>query len=106
MFKRGFYPLRTIFRGFKCKVLLGTFLILESFLVFDLTFILIYFTALSILGWLILFCFCQNDAELFKSFLFLAQKKVDTFVSTVHLPHPFKTEMNKVLVFTEVKVNC
>ncbi|KAF3695354.1 39S ribosomal protein L1, mitochondrial [Channa argus] len=29
------------------------------------------------------------------------KKKVDTFVSTVHLPHPFKTEMNKVLVFTE-----
>lgn len=29
------------------------------------------------------------------------KKKVDTFVSTVHLPHPFKTELNKVLVFTE-----
>ncbi|XP_023117731.2 39S ribosomal protein L1, mitochondrial isoform X1 [Amphiprion ocellaris] len=29
------------------------------------------------------------------------KKKVDPFVSTVHLPHPFKTEMNKVLVFTE-----
>ncbi|XP_069379031.1 large ribosomal subunit protein uL1m [Paralichthys olivaceus] len=29
------------------------------------------------------------------------KKKVDSFVSTVHLPHPFKTEMNKVLVFTE-----
>ncbi|KAK5870718.1 hypothetical protein PBY51_003642 [Eleginops maclovinus] len=28
------------------------------------------------------------------------KKKVDAFVSTVHLPHPFKTEMNKVLVFT------
>lgn len=33
---------------------------------------------------------------------FSSQKKVDIFVSTVHLPHPFKTEMNKVLVFTEV----
>uniref|UniRef100_A0A3B3ZJE9 Large ribosomal subunit protein uL1m n=1 Tax=Periophthalmus magnuspinnatus TaxID=409849 RepID=A0A3B3ZJE9_9GOBI len=30
------------------------------------------------------------------------KKKVDPFVSTVHLPHPFKKEMNKVLVFTEV----
>ncbi|XP_040897363.1 39S ribosomal protein L1, mitochondrial [Toxotes jaculatrix] len=29
------------------------------------------------------------------------KKKVDPFVSTLHLPHPFKTEMNKVLVFTE-----
>ncbi|CAL1615389.1 unnamed protein product [Knipowitschia caucasica] len=29
------------------------------------------------------------------------KKKVDPFVSTVHLPHPFKTEMNRVLVFTE-----
>ncbi|KAM4745197.1 large ribosomal subunit protein uL1m [Anableps anableps] len=29
------------------------------------------------------------------------KKKVDPFVSTVHLPHPFKAEMNKVLVFTE-----
>ncbi|KAK2838086.1 hypothetical protein Q5P01_015298 [Channa striata] len=29
------------------------------------------------------------------------KRKVDPFVSTVHLPHPFKTEMNKVLVFTE-----
>ncbi|XP_044051173.1 39S ribosomal protein L1, mitochondrial isoform X3 [Siniperca chuatsi] len=29
------------------------------------------------------------------------KKKVDSFVSTVHLPHPFKTQMNKVLVFTE-----
>ncbi|TKS77877.1 Extracellular matrix protein FRAS1 [Collichthys lucidus] len=29
------------------------------------------------------------------------KKKVDPFVSTVHLPHPFKTEMNKVVVFTE-----
>ncbi|XP_030635065.1 large ribosomal subunit protein uL1m [Chanos chanos] len=29
------------------------------------------------------------------------KKKVDPFVSTVHLPYPFKTEMNKVLVFTE-----
>ncbi|XP_061586642.1 39S ribosomal protein L1, mitochondrial [Cololabis saira] len=29
------------------------------------------------------------------------KKKVDPFVSTVHLPHPFKTEINKVLVFTE-----
>uniref|UniRef100_A0A3P9N648 Large ribosomal subunit protein uL1m n=1 Tax=Poecilia reticulata TaxID=8081 RepID=A0A3P9N648_POERE len=29
------------------------------------------------------------------------KKKVDPFVSTVHLPHPFRTEMNKVLVFTE-----
>lgn len=26
---------------------------------------------------------------------------MDPFVSTVHLPHPFKTQMNKVLVFTE-----
>lgn len=31
------------------------------------------------------------------------QKKVDPFVSTVHLPHAFKAEMNRVLVFTEVK---
>uniref|UniRef100_A0A3Q2UDJ4 Large ribosomal subunit protein uL1m n=1 Tax=Fundulus heteroclitus TaxID=8078 RepID=A0A3Q2UDJ4_FUNHE len=29
------------------------------------------------------------------------KKRVDPFVSTVHLPHPFKAEMNKVLVFTE-----
>ncbi|XP_054467181.1 39S ribosomal protein L1, mitochondrial [Anoplopoma fimbria] len=29
------------------------------------------------------------------------KKKVDAFVSTVHLPHPFKTETNTVLVFTE-----
>lgn len=29
------------------------------------------------------------------------KKKVDPFVSTVHLPHPIKTEMNRVLVFTE-----
>ncbi|XP_043968382.1 39S ribosomal protein L1, mitochondrial [Gambusia affinis] len=29
------------------------------------------------------------------------KKKVDPFVSTVRLPHPFKTETNKVLVFTE-----
>ncbi|AWP07678.1 putative 39S ribosomal protein L1 mitochondrial [Scophthalmus maximus] len=29
------------------------------------------------------------------------KKKVDLFVSTVHLPHPFKTGLNKVLVFTE-----
>ncbi|XP_037632820.1 39S ribosomal protein L1, mitochondrial isoform X2 [Sebastes umbrosus] len=29
------------------------------------------------------------------------KKRVELFVSTVHLPHPFKTEMNKVLVFTE-----
>ncbi|XP_029998989.1 large ribosomal subunit protein uL1m [Sphaeramia orbicularis] len=29
------------------------------------------------------------------------KKKVDPFVSTVHLPHSFKTEMNRVLVFTE-----
>ncbi|KAJ8380499.1 hypothetical protein SKAU_G00012770 [Synaphobranchus kaupii] len=29
------------------------------------------------------------------------KKKVDPFVSTVHLPHQFKTEINKVLVFTE-----
>ncbi|KAM4576432.1 large ribosomal subunit protein uL1m [Odontesthes bonariensis] len=29
------------------------------------------------------------------------KKKIDPFVSTVHLPHSFKTEMNKVLVFTE-----
>uniref|UniRef100_A0A8C2XDU0 Large ribosomal subunit protein uL1m n=1 Tax=Cyclopterus lumpus TaxID=8103 RepID=A0A8C2XDU0_CYCLU len=27
--------------------------------------------------------------------------RVDSFVSTVHLPHPFKTEKNTVLVFTE-----
>uniref|UniRef100_A0A3B5BN24 Mitochondrial ribosomal protein L1 n=1 Tax=Stegastes partitus TaxID=144197 RepID=A0A3B5BN24_9TELE len=31
------------------------------------------------------------------------KKKIDPFVSTVHLPHPFKTELNKVVVFTEVK---
>ncbi len=36
---------------------------------------------------------------------FSSQKKVDPFVSTVHLPHPFRTEMNKVLVFTEVKTS-
>ncbi|XP_041854878.1 39S ribosomal protein L1, mitochondrial [Melanotaenia boesemani] len=29
------------------------------------------------------------------------KKTVSPFVSTVHLPHPFKMEMNKVLVFTE-----
>uniref|UniRef100_UPI0037E7B9AD large ribosomal subunit protein uL1m n=1 Tax=Semicossyphus pulcher TaxID=241346 RepID=UPI0037E7B9AD len=29
------------------------------------------------------------------------KRRVDTFVSTVHLPHPFKMEMNRVLVFTE-----
>ncbi|KAL7390922.1 hypothetical protein ABVT39_001378 [Epinephelus coioides] len=29
------------------------------------------------------------------------KKKVDPFVNTLTLPHPFKTEMNKVLVFTE-----
>lgn len=29
------------------------------------------------------------------------KKKVDPFVSTVCLPHPLKTEINKVLVFTE-----
>ncbi|KAM9743498.1 large ribosomal subunit protein uL1m [Menidia menidia] len=29
------------------------------------------------------------------------KKRVEPFVSTVHLPHPFKTEMNKVVVFTE-----
>ncbi|XP_041756288.1 39S ribosomal protein L1, mitochondrial [Coregonus clupeaformis] len=29
------------------------------------------------------------------------KKKVDPFVSTVHLPHPFKTKVNKVAVFTE-----
>uniref|UniRef100_A0A667YVK9 Large ribosomal subunit protein uL1m n=1 Tax=Myripristis murdjan TaxID=586833 RepID=A0A667YVK9_9TELE len=29
------------------------------------------------------------------------KKKVDPFVSTVHLPHPFKTELNTVIVFTE-----
>ncbi|XP_026199988.1 39S ribosomal protein L1, mitochondrial [Anabas testudineus] len=29
------------------------------------------------------------------------KRKVDPFVSTLHLPHPFKTEMNKVLVFVE-----
>ncbi|XP_072243018.1 large ribosomal subunit protein uL1m [Leuresthes tenuis] len=29
------------------------------------------------------------------------KKRIDPFVSTVHLPHSFKTEKNKVLVFTE-----
>nr|XP_033474635.1 39S ribosomal protein L1, mitochondrial [Epinephelus lanceolatus] len=29
------------------------------------------------------------------------KKKVDPFVSTLTLPHPFKTKINKVLVFTE-----
>ncbi|XP_074849862.1 large ribosomal subunit protein uL1m [Carettochelys insculpta] len=29
------------------------------------------------------------------------KKKVDQFVSTIHLPYPFANEMNKVLVFTE-----
>ncbi|MBN3311185.1 RM01 protein, partial [Amia calva] len=34
------------------------------------------------------------------------KKKVDPFVSVVHLPHPFKTEGNKVLVFTESAEQC
>uniref|UniRef100_A0A3Q2YHZ3 Mitochondrial ribosomal protein L1 n=1 Tax=Hippocampus comes TaxID=109280 RepID=A0A3Q2YHZ3_HIPCM len=29
------------------------------------------------------------------------KKKIDPFVGTLHLPHPFKTDVNKVLVFTE-----
>nr|XP_057927602.1 39S ribosomal protein L1, mitochondrial [Doryrhamphus excisus] len=29
------------------------------------------------------------------------KKKIDPFVSTVQLPHPFKTDVNKVVVFTE-----
>ncbi|XP_051540626.1 39S ribosomal protein L1, mitochondrial [Myxocyprinus asiaticus] len=29
------------------------------------------------------------------------KKKVDPFVSTIHLPHPFKTDINKIVVFTE-----
>ncbi|XP_028313475.1 large ribosomal subunit protein uL1m [Gouania willdenowi] len=29
------------------------------------------------------------------------KKKVDSFVSVLHLPHPFNTDVNKVLVFTE-----
>ncbi|RVE68715.1 hypothetical protein OJAV_G00094470 [Oryzias javanicus] len=29
------------------------------------------------------------------------KKKIDPFVSTVHLPHPFKTAINRVVVFTE-----
>ncbi|XP_066510463.1 large ribosomal subunit protein uL1m-like [Hoplias malabaricus] len=29
------------------------------------------------------------------------KKKIDPFVSTVHLPHPFKKDINKVVVFTE-----
>ncbi|KAF7658982.1 hypothetical protein LDENG_00004380 [Lucifuga dentata] len=29
------------------------------------------------------------------------KKKVDAFISTVHLPYPFKKELNTVLVFTE-----
>ncbi|XP_061787657.1 large ribosomal subunit protein uL1m [Nerophis lumbriciformis] len=29
------------------------------------------------------------------------KKKISPFVSTVHLPHPFKTETSKVVVFTE-----
>ncbi|KAK1792382.1 hypothetical protein P4O66_012342 [Electrophorus voltai] len=29
------------------------------------------------------------------------KKKIDPFVSTVHLPHPFKKDINKILVFTE-----
>ncbi|KAM6954492.1 large ribosomal subunit protein uL1m [Aplochiton taeniatus] len=29
------------------------------------------------------------------------KRKVDPFVSTVHLPHPFKTDPNTVVVFTE-----
>ncbi|XP_077571396.1 large ribosomal subunit protein uL1m [Stigmatopora nigra] len=29
------------------------------------------------------------------------KKKIDQFVSTVHLPHPFNVGLNKVLVFTE-----
>ncbi|KAG7220428.1 hypothetical protein INR49_003294 [Caranx melampygus] len=29
------------------------------------------------------------------------KKRVEAFISTVHLPHPLKTEINKVLVFTE-----
>ncbi|XP_065123287.2 large ribosomal subunit protein uL1m [Paramisgurnus dabryanus] len=29
------------------------------------------------------------------------KRKVDPFVSTMHLPHPFKSDINKVVVFTE-----
>ncbi|XP_051974658.1 39S ribosomal protein L1, mitochondrial [Xyrauchen texanus] len=29
------------------------------------------------------------------------KKKVDPFVSTIHIPHPFKTDINKIVVFTE-----
>ncbi|KAK3538782.1 hypothetical protein QTP86_015908, partial [Hemibagrus guttatus] len=29
------------------------------------------------------------------------KRKVEPFVSTVHLPHPFKSDLNKVVVFTE-----
>ncbi|XP_056312972.1 39S ribosomal protein L1, mitochondrial [Danio aesculapii] len=29
------------------------------------------------------------------------KRKVDPFVSTIHLPHPFKSDINKVVVFTE-----
>ncbi|XP_073697325.1 large ribosomal subunit protein uL1m [Garra rufa] len=29
------------------------------------------------------------------------KKKVDPFVSTIHLPHPFKLDINKIVVFTE-----
>uniref|UniRef100_A0A8C1KEP8 Large ribosomal subunit protein uL1m n=1 Tax=Cyprinus carpio TaxID=7962 RepID=A0A8C1KEP8_CYPCA len=29
------------------------------------------------------------------------KKKVDPFVSIIHLPHPFKSDINKIVVFTE-----
>lgn len=32
----------------------------------------------------------------------LFQKKVDPFVSTMHLPHPFRSDNNRIVVFTEV----
>lgn len=44
------------------------------------------------------FFFCSFFLDLF------FQKKVDPFVSTVHLPHPFKNDLNKVVVFTEVSI--
>jgi len=35
----------------------------------------------------------------------LFQKKVDPFVSIIHLPHPFKSDNNRIVVFTEVRAS-
>lgn len=49
-------------------------------------------------------CWSMQIVENCNNWIFFSssQKKVDPFISTVQLPHPFKTGMNKVLVFTEV----